>query len=575
MGEEKNSIVNKIPEEIKLYNTLYLKYREYGKEARNTFNKILGEYKGLDDLVSDGFDTSLDIIKTYIDYAVDTLKDMDVENITEENFTQKYYQKYCTFGDVFNNLENQYKKIEKSNHDKILKEKTEIFKSEEVRENILNSIENSVVDIHEAILDCVENETDNDLYRVTSDDKKEAQDLLFKLKSESKLLRNDEKLNILEKMLGSNPYLEETYFYLLDINRGDKNNQIEQYANYFGIDLAKRKSEIINSEINKYLKGNLDNVGLKDKKEILNSYFENYFSQKYKQKDTYSNKVYLDNLNKIYKDTFKTPKLNEDVNELIDECNFIYEKYNDERFLNIKNEIEKSLLNSKIISNLKKESDNEIKIEIKEEEAEIEKEAQREYKLESEREEPKHDDQRDEKHDQKHDKHNQEHHNQHDIKIKSENLPQIKNKQPKQKNQLTYDEYAVAAEPTQKKSTLSYGFKIASLIFMLFSGVMLFDLFIQILDNRFIYGRDLLLSYVTVGVLFGLSLVCNYAAIKKTHPYGKIVSNKSILIRVFIAIISFIGGTISDKTYIEAFCFTIGIMVFLYIIRDCLFRRGE
>ena len=32
MGEEKNSIVNKIPEEIKLYNTLYLKYREYGKE---------------------------------------------------------------------------------------------------------------------------------------------------------------------------------------------------------------------------------------------------------------------------------------------------------------------------------------------------------------------------------------------------------------------------------------------------------------------------------------------------------------------------------------------------------------
>ena len=100
---------------------------------------------------------------------------------------------------------------------------------------------------------------------------------------------------------------------------------------------------------------------------------------------------------------------------------------------------------------------------------------------------------------------------------------------------------------------------------MLFSGVMLFDLFIQILDNRFIYGRDLLLSYVTVGVLFGLSLVCNYAAIKKTHPYGKIVSNKSILIRVFIAIISFIGGTISDKTYIEAFCFTIGIMVFLYL----------
>ena len=110
---------------------------------------------------------------------------------------------------------------------------------------------------------------------------------------------------------------------------------------------------------------------------------------------------------------------------------------------------------------------------------------------------------------------------------------------------------------------------------MLFSGVMLFDLFIQILDNRFIYGRDLLLSYVTVGVLFGLSLVCNYAAIKKTHPYGKIVSNKSILIRVFIAIISFIGGTISDKTYIYAFCFTIGIMVFLYIIRDCLFIRGE
>ena len=41
MGEEKNSIVNKIPEEIKLYNTLYLKYRNMEKEARNTFNKIL------------------------------------------------------------------------------------------------------------------------------------------------------------------------------------------------------------------------------------------------------------------------------------------------------------------------------------------------------------------------------------------------------------------------------------------------------------------------------------------------------------------------------------------------------
>ena len=38
---------------------------------------------------------------------------MDVENITEENFTQKYYQKYCTFGDVFNNLENQYEKNRK------------------------------------------------------------------------------------------------------------------------------------------------------------------------------------------------------------------------------------------------------------------------------------------------------------------------------------------------------------------------------------------------------------------------------------------------------------------------------
>ena len=29
MGEEKNSILDKIPEEIKLYNTLYLQYKKY------------------------------------------------------------------------------------------------------------------------------------------------------------------------------------------------------------------------------------------------------------------------------------------------------------------------------------------------------------------------------------------------------------------------------------------------------------------------------------------------------------------------------------------------------------------
>ena len=183
MGEEKNSILDKIPEEIKLYNTLYLQYKKYGEEARNTLDKIIDEYKGLDDLVSDGFDTSLDIVKTYIDDAIYILKNMEVKNITEEEFMQKYYQKYCTFGEIFNDLENQYKKIEKLNYEKSLKEKNEIFKSKEVRNNILNSVESSVVDIHEAILDCVENETKKELYRVTIDDKKEAQKLLSKLQT--------------------------------------------------------------------------------------------------------------------------------------------------------------------------------------------------------------------------------------------------------------------------------------------------------------------------------------------------------------------------------------------------------
>lgn len=565
MGEEKNSILDKIPEEIKLYNTLYLQYKKYGEEARNTLDKIIDEYKGLDDLVSDGFDTSLDIVKTYIDDAIYILKNMEVKNITEEEFMQKYYQKYCTFGEIFNDLENQYKKIEKLNYEKSLKEKNEIFKSKEVRNNILNSVESSVVDIHEAILDCVENETKKELYRVTIDDKKEAQKLLSKLKTESNLLSYKEKLGILGKMLGSDPYLEDTYVYLLDINQGDNDNQMEEYANYFGIDLAKKKSEIINKEIDRYLEGNLEDVDLKDKKAKLISCLENYFAQKYKEKNSYANKVYLDNLKKVFDKASQKPELNEEIKELIEDCNYIYDKYSDERFLNIKNKIESTLLNSTKVLDMRNDTYDEI---------ETERQAKEEYKLEVQKEKPKHEvDLKEET-----EKSNNQEPIQNSTTQHQQSTQQSQYREKTEAQLPVYQEYAVAVvecEEKDKKGALWYTFKIASIVLMLFSGGMLLGLLTGILDEKAIATKDLILAYIMIGTLFGLSLVCNSVANKKTYPHGKSVSNKSIIIRIFIGILCFVGGVVFDTTYIKAVFFTLTIMIILYIIRDCLFRHND
>ena len=43
----------------------------------------------------------------------------------------------------------------------------------------------------------------------------------------------------------------------------------------------------------------------------------------------------------------------------------------------------------------------------------------------------------------------------------------------------------------------------------------------------------------------------------------------------FIGILCFVGGVVFDTTYIKAVFFTLTIMIFLYIIRDCLFRHND
>ena len=562
MGEDKNNIVNKIPEEIKLYNTVYLQYKKYGEEAKEKFNKTLEKYTNLDELVTDGFDASLDIIKNYIDDAIDILKDMDINDITSEDFTQNYYQKYCTSVDIFNNLEYKYKKIKKIvSEEKSNKEKKELFEDKQTRTDIIDCVEASVVNIHEAILDCLQDKTNTSVYRITYDDKKEAQELLLRLKAQEKILNNKTKLDILGKILGSNPYIEETYFYLIDINHGDKDNQIEQYANYFGIDLGKKKVELINCDIEKYIQSDLKNINLNDKKAKIEQYYKNYFSTKYTEKNSYANKSYLDNLYKIYNKALQEDKKSDSLKELIKQCNEIYKQYNDERFLKIEKDAEGNILKSVTALNLKKQENKSQEINAKKDELCQAQGAKSEQEVKLEQE----------------------------VKSKQElEIDEVEiNKEEKTKQQDTNKEKTQPSASEESaltrisdmddipegKNTSGYIFKIIAIILMLLSGAKLLDTLIKILQDKLLIAKDLTIGFAVVIITLALSLICNKIATKKIYPNGKEVSDKNMIIRLAVGILCTLAGIIINVGYYKAFLYTIAIMIFIYIIRDSFLKR--
>ncbi|WP_455544071.1 hypothetical protein, partial [Intestinibacter sp.] len=527
-----------------LYNTLYLQYKKYGQEARDKFNKILVGYKDLDDLVADGFDTSLDVVKIYMDDAIEILKKMEVASITEEDFTKKYYQKYCSVGAVFSNLEYKYNKIEKlASEEKVNIQKREIFEDIKVRNEILDSVKNSVVYIHEAILDCLQNETTMDVYRVTQDDKNEAKELLQKLNSGGTSIDDKTRLDILEKMLGSDPYLEETYFYLMDINKGDDDNQMEEYANYFGIDLGKKKAELIYDEINKYLdeidkcpKNNLEIDTIENNKSKVDECCKRYFDQKYIEKGSYANKVYLNSLDRIYKNTFKEFDSSENLKKLIKECDEVYNEYGDNRFLELKKIAEDELLKNTSVLNLKKEAQDKV--------AQNEKE----------------------------------------INIVQDKEPAQVQKTQKQeqidredKNFLVYEESALAVEYLyeEEKTVSWYVLKIVSIALMLFSSTMIFGALTQLLGTKTMNIEDAIKAGIIIILPLVLSLFCNAIATKIIFPNGKYVSNKSMMIRLVIGFVCVLIGIISGEVYIRSVFFTVAVMVLLYVIRDSLFRYND
>ena len=326
MGERKKFIFRgntlEITEERAEYNRIRLKFEQLAEDAVEEFTQLYKKNNhSLDDVSKFALNQGNQIIGRVITKTVEEFVSLGFYNIDEEQFIEKYYNRYYIFEEYYNKINDIYMDIvlteeQKDEYRRLRKEsrgrwqgggfgfegaikgatkagmlnmasgamhgvvnmggkiisnisasnkKSKVFKDPSTINTLVEGVYWSVLDMHLAYILFMTENCSLNVKGVTENDIKEAKVIFNNIQSKN----IDEKLKkeLIIKILNLNPYYDEIYMFIIE-TYGDRGLEIEKIANYFGINVKGYKEELID-ELFEELSLNTEKEALEARETII------------------------------------------------------------------------------------------------------------------------------------------------------------------------------------------------------------------------------------------------------------------------------------------------------------------
>ena len=127
----------------------------------------------------------------------------------------------------------------------------ELFKMRSLRENMIDSVYDSCFNLHLLLIELVNANTENDIRgTVDEEDKKKAAAMFNNFTSLN--LSPEKTADFIDKMFSLDPYNEEIYSYIIN-KFGDESNDVETFADFFSMNPAALKADILVEFVNNHI----------------------------------------------------------------------------------------------------------------------------------------------------------------------------------------------------------------------------------------------------------------------------------------------------------------------------------
>ena len=182
-----------------------------------------------------------------------------------------------TVQDIFDDLKEAYQQSDpqfyrerKSELDSIIKRIVAALENKNLPQIISNALANDISRIFEAIFEIQKAADVDNIAFITTADTDKAENLFRQVQNGS--IPEDEKLAAFIEILELDPFTEKYYHSMIDAF-GDENNEIEEIANFFSVDVVSYKIKLISEHFNRLPLSTIEEIrfALADASEFYNS----------------------------------------------------------------------------------------------------------------------------------------------------------------------------------------------------------------------------------------------------------------------------------------------------------------
>lgn len=315
-----------ISKERKLYNDIRLQFANLAYELENQFKEVYKKNnRSLSDVSQYAYSQGSDCIAVAISKAVKILLDNEIYHIDEKSFIENYYLNYHTWDEDFNKINdlymeivldqnqlNEYRKVRRQNRGRLVgggfglsgaakgiatagtvnlvsgalhgvfngigkmisagiaaSKKDRIFRAPSTLKTLADGVNIAVFNVHYALVDAINsNSRVMKIGSISQEDEQKANAIFNNLKRMQ--LDKAKSIGLIKEILTMNPYRNEFYEYIID-EYGDRNSNLQDIAEYFGIGLKAYKHSIISDYFDESYK-ETEEKALKMKKDIVEIY---------------------------------------------------------------------------------------------------------------------------------------------------------------------------------------------------------------------------------------------------------------------------------------------------------------
>lgn len=296
-------------DEFQKYNELKKTFEDIAFDASEKFKSLYkSNCSNIDEVHNNGLNLGYSCISESIDNAIAILISNDLMHIDKNNFIDKYYAKYLTWEETFEEVDFKYAKIVLSDEEEkqyrserkdcrgrwqgggfgisgaltggmkagamnlatgaahstfnffgnmmttanTNTEKERLFNDENTLITLVSGVYNNVFSITYALVDALRNNgiTDVSMYTLAEDASK-ATALLNNLKNG--LIPTEKRESVIENIIYSDPYNEEIYLHVLE-NYGDDDRGIESITEFLSVDIEDGREKVLSKYYSKLSK---------------------------------------------------------------------------------------------------------------------------------------------------------------------------------------------------------------------------------------------------------------------------------------------------------------------------------